>query len=228
MRRPIAAREAGWAKNFARFLARRGISPNAVSGASVAFAALAALCLVGAGQNENRIFDFVLFCGAALFIQLRLLCNLFDGMLAVEFEKSSALGPLWNDFPDRPADVLVLAGCGFCGGASWLPLLGFFTASLALMTAYVRVLGVAVGARETFVGPMAKPHRMAMATIACGLSALESWLYFSPRAMAAALLIISLGCVITIVRRLNLVSRDLKIAARDASTRASAEREESW
>jgi phosphatidate cytidylyltransferase len=31
--------------------------------------------------------------------------NLFDGMLAVEFGQKSALGPIFNDLPDRPADV---------------------------------------------------------------------------------------------------------------------------
>ena len=229
MRRPIAARDAGWAKNLARVLAGRGVSPNAVSGASVFCAALAMLCLIGAGRSENAAAKVVLFCGAALFIQLRLLCNLFDGMLAVEFNKSSALGPLWNDFPDRLADVLILVGCGYSGSAmsdfaGWLPALGWAAATLALMTAYARVLGVAVGARETFVGPMAKQHRMALATFGCVFCALPPLMQLFSRAaptqtsslpspMLAILLIIIFGCVITIARRLKLSARDLENAA---------------
>lgn len=235
MRRPIAARESGWAKNLARVLAACGVTPNAVSGASVFCAALAMLCLIGAGRSESAAAQVALFLGAALFIQLRLLCNLFDGMLAVEFKKSSALGPLWNDFPDRPADVLILVGCGYSGGvasnfAAWLPALGWAAAALALMTAYARVLGVAVGARETFAGPMAKQHRMAMATFGCVFSALPPlgiWLlrkpppqgYSLPSAMLAVLLLIVVGCVVTIVRRLKLIARDLQSAA---STREEA------
>ena len=230
MRRPIAARDVGWAKNLARVLAGRGVSPNAISGASVFCAALAMLCLIGAGQSASAAEQVALFLGAALFIQLRLLCNLFDGMVAVEFKKASALGPLWNDFPDRPADVLILVGCGYCGNAAsgfafaaWLPALGWAAAALALITAYARVLGVAVGARETFAGPMAKQHRMAFATFGCIFSTLPplTQLFFravsqnypleSP--MPAVLFLICGGCVITISRRLKLVARDLENAA---------------
>ena len=218
MRRPIAARDAGWAKNVARILARRGVSPNAVSGASVACAALAALCLVGAGRSENYALIAALFCGAALLVQLRLLCNLFDGMLAVEWNQKSALGPLWNDFPDRPADALILVGCGYAGGGSlsgpsWLPILGWLAAALAVMTAYTRVLGVAVGARETFAGPMAKQHRMAVVTLACVSCAPATLWDFAPRVMTIALAIIVIGCVLTMRRRLIFIANDLKTRA---------------
>lgn len=209
MRRPIASRQSHWAQRIARDLARRGVRPNAVSGASVVFALLAALCLIFAPRVEGRFWEFALFCGAALCIQLRLLCNLFDGMLAVEFNQASALGPLWNDFPDRPADILILVGCGFSGGPNWLPMLGAAAALLALLTAYTRVLGAAVGAREHFAGPMAKPQRMALATIACVFSALEAVLSWPHRAMTLALILIVLGCALTISRRLQLIARDL-------------------
>ncbi len=221
MRRPIAAREAHWAKNAARFLARRGVRPNTVSLASVAFAALAMACLIAAPRVHGRWTEVALFCGAALCIQGRLLCNLFDGMLAVEWDQASALGPIFNDFPDRPADVLILAGCGFCGGPAWMPLAAWLAASLALVTAYTRVLGVAIGAHEYFVGPMAKPHRMATTTIACVLAALEAALGWTPRAMAIALAIIALGCVLTIARRLKLIARDLENAARHHASKTA-------
>ena len=184
MRRPIAARDSGWAGQTARALAARGIAPNTVSGASVVFAAAAAACLAGAPWVGNPWAQAALFGCAAAGVQLRLLCNLFDGMLAVEFGKGSALGPIWNDLPDRPADVLILAACGFAGGPSWLPIAGGLAAVGALMTAYVRVLGAAIGARETFAGPMAKQQRMALVTIACALAALESVVGWPHRAMA--------------------------------------------
>lgn len=212
MRRPIAARESGWAKETARFLARRGVRPNAVSGASVVFALLALLCLAATARTENSLAEGALFCGAALCIQIRLLCNLFDGMLAVEFDRASALGPIFNDFPDRPADVLILVGCGLCDGPLWLAQLGWLAAALALVTAYTRVLGVAVGANEYFIGPMAKQQRMAVATIACVLGAVEATAGWPPRAMAAALFLLSCGCVFTTLRRLKRIADDLNNA----------------
>lgn len=216
MRRPIASRNATWAKSTARLLAQRGVSPNAVSAASVFCALFAALCLVATTRATSTGDRAMLFLGAALFIQARLLCNLFDGMVAVEFGKASALGPIYNDLPDRPADVLILAGAGYSLSIfAWSPLAGWIAAILALLTAYVRVQGVAVGAGEYFTGPMAKPHRMATLTIACVLSIAETVLAWPHRAISIALALVALGCVVTIARRLRLIAHDLK---RPAST----------
>lgn len=212
MRRPIATRDKNWAKNFARFLAKRGVTPNAVSGASVICAFAAFACLVLTRDIEYSMFaQIALWLLAALFIQLRLLCNLFDGMLAVEFEKASALGAIYNDLPDRPADVLVLVSAGYALSFwSWSPTIGWIAAVLALTTAYVRVLGVAIGAQERFIGPMAKQHRMAGVTIACVLSAMETLFQIPHRAITIALILIGVGCVVTVWRRLQLIARDLR------------------
>ena len=228
MRRPIASREKGWAKGAVQFLASRGVSPNAVSGASVFWAFVAALCLALAPRAETDAAEISLFLGAAACIQLRLLCNLFDGMLAVEWGKGSALGAIWNDFPDRPADVLILAGCGFAGcgfagGPDAMPFLGFLAAMLALLTAYTRVLGAAIGGGEHFTGPMAKPQRMAVATVACVLAALEVAFGAPHRAIFVALSIIILGCIWTTARRLKLIARELNARQTSNSTKNEAE-----
>src|SRR6266576_3410050 len=44
---------------------------------------------------------------------------------------------------------------------------GWLAAVLAVITAYVRALGTSAGASPYFLGPMAKPHRMAVMTAAC-------------------------------------------------------------
>ena len=220
MRRPIATRDKTWAKNFARFLAKRGVTPNAVSGASVVCALGAFACLLATRNIEySRWTQVALWLGAALFVQLRLLCNLFDGMLAVEFEKASALGAIYNDLPDRPADVLILVGAGYAISTfQWSPTIGWIAAVLALMNAYVRVLGVAIGAQERFNGPMAKPHRMAAITIACVLSAVETLFAWPHRVMGLALIFVAVGCVITIFNRLKLIARDLQSAKPETSS----------
>ena len=210
MRRPIAARNSVWAQHIAQSLAQRGIRPNAVSAGSVVCAALALLCLLGAAQTTLPAQAVALYLLAAGFVQLRLLCNLFDGMIAVEFGRASVLGPIFNDLPDRPADLLILVGCGYAAPSVWLPLAGWLAGSLALITAYTRVLGVAVGAQEHFGGPMAKQHRMAAVTVACLLSACEAGFHLPHRIMALTLPIIAVGCLVTVVRRVGRIAGDLQ------------------
>ncbi len=81
-RRPLRSRQTRWAAALAGWLTRAGVRPNAISALSVVFAGLAGLCLIGAasGGTGRRI---VLLLATAGFIQLRLLCNLLDGMVAI-------------------------------------------------------------------------------------------------------------------------------------------------
>ena len=58
------------------------MSANAVSLCSIAFAALASLCLVATALTDGPVAR-LLFVLAALFVQARLLANLLDGMVAV-------------------------------------------------------------------------------------------------------------------------------------------------
>ena len=211
MRRPLASRDKNWAKKSAQFLAARGVRPNAVSMASIVCAMLAFACFILTRDIEySKFAQIALWLLAAGFIQLRLLCNLLDGMLAVEFGQKSPLGPIYNDFPDRIADVFIIAGAGYTLSAfAWSSTLGWIAAAFALITAYVRVLGVAVGAPENFIGPMAKPHRMALLTIACGLTSLETAFSQPHRVMGLALILVAVGCVVTVARRLQLIASDL-------------------
>src|SRR5439155_1499932 len=101
--------------------------------------------------------------------QLRLLANMLDGLVAVEGGRKTATGDLFNEVPDRFADVLILASAGYA--LSWLGTLGitfgWLVAVLAVLSAYVRVFGGSLGFQQSFTGPMAKQHRMAILTLAC-------------------------------------------------------------
>ena len=106
-RRPLKARGARLFQRIASFLARCGVTPNQISVASVLFAAAGAAALLAGGW-------YLLLAAAC--IQGRLLCNLFDGMVAVEHGKATALGAVYNEFPDRIADsVLLVAAATFVG-----------------------------------------------------------------------------------------------------------------
>jgi phosphatidylglycerophosphate synthase len=209
-RRELRTRNAGWARLLAQQLARLGVRPNAVSIASVVFAAGAGLCLwisPAAGADAGA----VLLLAAAALIQLRLLCNLLDGMLAVEQGLATRNGVLYNEIPDRIADVLVLAGAGYAAARPpWGAALGWAAAALALFTAYVRVLGGSLGLTQSFVGPMAKQHRMFTLTAAAMTSATEAWFGLPVRAMTLGLVIVLSGSIVTIARRILRIARALE------------------
>ena len=116
-RRPLASRRLPVAGRCATWLAARNVSPNAISVAGVGFSTLACLCLAGTGWTGG-ISARVLFGFAALFIQVRLLANLFDGMVAVESGKASPEGEIFNEVPDRISDPLIFVGIGFAAGGS--------------------------------------------------------------------------------------------------------------
>jgi phosphatidylglycerophosphate synthase len=150
---------------------------------------------------------------AAVGIQLRLLCNMLDGMVAVEGGMQTKSGEIFNDLPDRISDALILVPAGYAvPDLPHGPLLGWCAALLAIFTAYVRLLGGTAGLAQSFIGPMAKPHRMAVLTAACLLSVIELKLLLLPRGtlLWIALVLINVGCVVTIWRRTTRILRGLE------------------
>jgi phosphatidylglycerophosphate synthase len=118
-RRPIAARNSGFAQKLTQVLLKTSVTPNQISVASIACSALGAAALVYAPAYP------LLYVVAILGIQLRLLCNLLDGMVAVEGGRGSPVGALYNEVPDRIADTLLLVAMGYAAGSSWLGRLTF-------------------------------------------------------------------------------------------------------
>ena len=191
IRRPLKSRGNRWAVSAAQWLARVPVRPNYISLLSVAFAVAAGVSL---------LFEY--FLAAAALIQLRLLCNLLDGMVAIEGGLKSKSGEVYNDLPDRISDAVILILAGYSiSWPAWSRELGWSAALLAVMTAYTRVLGGAVGLAQDFCGPMAKPHRMAVLTIGAIGAAIESAIGAPSRSLGIALGIIVVGSVATTVRR---------------------------
>ncbi|MBP9049319.1 MAG: CDP-alcohol phosphatidyltransferase family protein [Tabrizicola sp.] len=192
-RRPLTSRDTRWAKALAARLVAGRVTPNQISQASVGFAVLGFLFFWAVSASTGFLQALCLILAAAT-VQLRLLCNLLDGMVAIEGGKSAATGPFWNEAPDRAADALFLAGAGL---AAQNPALGLAAAALAMATAYVRELGRAEGFAPDFSGPMAKPHRMAALTFGC----LVAVAYAPAWTLQATLWIIAFGTAATILRR---------------------------
>jgi len=209
-RRPLTSRDTKWAAALSGWLARKQIQPNLISVFSLVFASVAGLALIGAGGDGvvRRVLLLILAAGC---IQLRLLCNLLDGMVAVEGGFKTKSGEIYNELPDRFADVVILAGAGYSlPNSLWLQTLGWMAAALAVITAYVRAMGVAAGAPQYFIGPMAKPHRMAVLTVTCVVLAVLALFKLTFDLMQISLLVICAGCLVTIARRVVRIARDLE------------------
>lgn len=200
-RRPIRARSAQWAQQVARWLAQGNVSPNQISALSILFAAIGAAALIRSSSSAPGL----VLC--AICIQARLICNLLDGMVAIEGGKKSALGQIYNEFPDRIADSLLIVGLGYAIG---LPAIGWFGALAAALTAYVRVFGGSLGQMQDFRGPMAKQHRMAVMTAGCLLGVVELLMSGTQYVLIAASGIIAAGSVLTCVTRTNAIARKLR------------------
>lgn len=96
---------------------------------------------------------------------LRLMLNVFDGVVAQEAGVSSARGEALSEFADRLSDVAILGGFAACGlgRAAW----GVAAIVVVLLVSYVGILGKAVGAGRQYGGLMGKPDRMVVLIVAC-------------------------------------------------------------
>jgi phosphatidylglycerophosphate synthase len=205
-RRPLKTRSSRWAQRLAGYLASTAISPNQISVASVVVAGIGAAVVLVIDAPWSLVV--CAFC-----IQLRLLCNLLDGMVALEGGKQSVLGALYNEIPDRLADSIFMVAVGYVVQLPWL---GWCCALFAALTAYIRVLGGSLGLPQDFRGPMAKPHRMALLTAACLLGAGERALWGSQHTLMAGLVLVGVGTLATCGTRTLAVSRALQAKSRQA------------
>lgn len=166
-RRPIADYFRRLARGPAESLARAGVHPDVVSYGSIAASIVAGLCF---WQSSSAPW---LLIAAPLFCHLRLYLNMLDGMVALAGGRASRRGEIVNELPDRVSDVLIFAGVAHSGWCD--PVAAYWAAIMALMTAYVGVLGQAVGARREYGGLMSKPWRMAALHVGAWITLAFAW-----------------------------------------------------
>ncbi len=203
-RRPLKSRSTGWASALTGLLLKTPVTPNQISVIGMGFALAGAAAMLLAPQQPW------LWLAGALGIQLRLLANMLDGLVAVEGQRHAPTGALYNELPDRIEDLALLVAAGYASGSAWL---GWLSAALAIGCAYVRAVGASLGCGQDFRGPMAKPHRMAaltlgaLASFAAGLAG-EPW-----PVMLWTLALIAAGTAWTIARRTDRIARLLREGA---------------
>ena len=207
-RRPIADGFRATAHFATALCVRLGIHPDSISYASVIAAAAGAICFWKSGAHPWLLVPAPLFC------YVRLWFNMLDGMVAIASGKASARGEILNDLPDRVSDVLIFAGAAHSG---WMnPIIGYWAAIFALLTAYVGMFGQAVGGQRQFNGIMSKPWRMV--TLHAGAWVTLASLRWNDGAIRFgkltildwACLIVVAGCLQTMTIRLKRIMAELK------------------
>lgn len=207
-RRPIKSRETKWARTIATRLATRGISPNQISVASIFMALFAAIALFLMGYATEPLYFGLFSAFAIVGIIARLLCNLFDGMVAVEHGKASKSGMIYNELPDRISDSLILVGAGYATGTDLGITLGFVAALIAVVMSYIRVLTAYAGATMSFAGPMDKSQRMGF--LIFGLIAAIIFPHHTSQIILAVLVVMILLMIVGCIRRLSSGLKELR------------------
>jgi len=207
-RRPIADGFRTTARFATALCVRLDVHPDAISYASIIASTIAAICFWKSGLHPWLLFVAPLFC------YLRLWFNMLDGMVALASGKASWRGEILNDLPDRVSDVLIFAGVAHSG---WMnPLVGYWAAIFALMTAYVGMFGQAVGVQREFSGLMSKPWRMVTLHIGAWMTLAYVWAshgvlrFESLTILDWACLIVIAGCLQTMAVRLKRIMAALR------------------
>jgi phosphatidylglycerophosphate synthase len=195
-RRPIASREKKWSKLLAAWLSKKNVSPNFISVLSIVFSMIAFFAFYF--DNNASTYHFLWLILAIIGIQGRLIMNLLDGMVAIEYNKKTYVGALYNEVPDRISDSFIIIGVGFLvKNYPYGMDLAYIAAILAVITAYIRILGASLDCGHYFTGPMAKQHRMLLITAGCliGIWYLPIFYYM--------MIIMNIGLIITCFIRLQ-------------------------
>jgi CDP-diacylglycerol---glycerol-3-phosphate 3-phosphatidyltransferase len=140
-------------------LYRGGISPNTITTTTL-FASTAMGLWLCTGSRVS-------FLSLPVFLFLRMAANALDGMIAVEFNRSSPSGKLLNEVADVAADAFLYLPFALMPGVT--PFLPVAAVVLAMVSEQAGVAAVLIGAPRRFEGPMGKSDR-AFAFAACGLA----------------------------------------------------------
>lgn len=207
-RRPIKSRSNPLMIGLAKSLSQKNITPNQISLFSIVPAFIAMLALAFWQVSAHLWVQILLLVIAIAGIQLRLLCNLIDGMVAIEGGKVTPAGELFNEVPDRVSDTFFFIGLGlsliapFSSDNSFGLVLGLLASLFAAFTAYIRVLGVSMGAPAFFSGPFAKQHRMALMSLSLVATIIGRFFSLTTEFLWIAIIIIIAGSFFTTIRRL--------------------------
>jgi phosphatidylglycerophosphate synthase len=179
------------------WMARVGISPDAVTLGAVPVGLLAAACLLGSTVAPP------LLLAVPVLAALRLVLNLLDGALARQTGRMHPRGELYNELGDRLADIAFLVPVAFLPGANQpTVLLGVLGAVFA---SFAGLAPRAAGGDRIYRGILSKPGRMVLVSVfavAALVLGSAAWGPFGP--------LLLIGTVLTVVERIVVGIRRLQ------------------
>ncbi|MBT9163485.1 MAG: CDP-diacylglycerol--inositol 3-phosphatidyltransferase [Chloroflexi bacterium] len=178
-----------------RLIARTGISPNALTLTGFLLNAVVAGVLAGGHLFLGGFL--VLFSGWF---------DMLDGALARASGKSTRFGSLLDSTVDRFSEAVLFLGLLIFylkQGATLEILLVYFTIVGSIMVSYVRARAEGLGLKSE-VGLFARPERVVLLALGLILSRI------STVALLAALWILAVGTILTVLYRLIFAWRQMK------------------
>lgn len=184
---------------FATRLAEAGTTPDRVTGAGLAFAAL------GGGAIAGGRWWPILWAAVPLMALGRITCNALDGLVAEIQGSGRPAGELFNETADRLGDLAFLLPVALVPGVPLALVLGAVAASQ--LASFIGVSSRAAGGTRRYDGPMGKPDRM----LVLGIGALAALAVDPPGpAFGWAVGVIAFGGVATAANRYLRAHRELE------------------
>ena len=178
-------------------LARRGITPDAVTLSAIPVGLAAGACIL-ASPAVPAVLLLVPILAA-----IRLVLNLIDGALARRTGQTHARGEFYNEVGDRLTDLAFLVPVAFVPGADQtIVLLGALGAVLA---SFAGLATRAAGGERIYRGILSKPGRMVLVgafSVAAFFVGPSAWGWFGPLLLIGTALT-ALERIVVGIRRLD-------------------------
>jgi CDP-diacylglycerol---glycerol-3-phosphate 3-phosphatidyltransferase len=155
-------------------LHRMGLTPNAVTGLSIAASIAVGAAVAFAGERPRLLLLL------PLWLFLRMALNAIDGMMARELDLTSSSGAILNEVGDVVSDAALYLPLALVEPRALWGVVAF--AFGGALTEFCGVLGQALGTRRQYQGPMGKSDRAfvagALALVTAFLPAVrEHWIW---------------------------------------------------
>lgn len=186
---------------IARSVASAGISPNALSLASLAFAALAGICFYF--SVEYPLGALV----AVFFVALNSFFDALDGAVARYLRTDSKKGDFLDHVIDRYSDVFIICGMFFGGHVQWQ--IGTVAIICVLLTSYLGTQAQALGIGRFYGGIMGRADRLVLILLAAVVYYFYSEAVFGYTTIGWCIIIIAIGSHITAIQRMGSIWKRL-------------------
>ena len=178
-------------------LARRGVTPDAVTLSAIPVGLVAGACILASPSVP------ALLLAVPILAAVRLILNLIDGALARRTGRTHARGEFYNEVGDRLTDLAFLVPVAFVPGADRTTVL--LGAIGAVLASFAGLATRAAGGERIYRGILSKPGRMVLVggfSVAAFVIGPSAWGPFGPLLLAGTALT-ALERIVVGIRRLD-------------------------